>query len=146
MRPGAGTVEPTRRTFEATARPAARVQDGKRKRAVAPGHSSRRRPRHNTPGTRHPTQTGPDHAARATTAAALDEEQEPEPDQPGGMAAGPEAPWEAAVRSGEGAGPRRLAAGQSRRPRSRQNRIGAAAAHRDARAVSRLRHSIAWLW
>ncbi|MER5996501.1 hypothetical protein [Streptomyces viridosporus] len=41
---------------------------------------------------------------------------------------------------------RRLAAGNSRRPRSRQNRIGNAAARRDARALSRLRHSGAWLW
>jgi hypothetical protein len=44
------------------------------------------------------------------------------------------------------AGRRRLAAGQSRRPRSRQNRIGSAAARRDARALSRVRHSGAWLW
>jgi len=44
------------------------------------------------------------------------------------------------------AGRRRLAAGQSRRPRSRQNRIGNAAARRDARALSRVRHSNAWLW
>ncbi|WP_329468407.1 hypothetical protein [Streptomyces sp. NBC_01431] len=38
---------------------------------------------------------------------------------------------------------RRLAAGESRRPRSRQNRIGSAAARRDARALSRVRHSTA---
>ncbi|MFD9139109.1 hypothetical protein ACFVZA_43430 [Streptomyces bottropensis] len=44
------------------------------------------------------------------------------------------------------AGKRRFAAGQSRRPRSRQNRIGNAAARRDARALSRARHSNAWLW
>ncbi|CAM5698431.1 hypothetical protein STENM223S_00204 [Streptomyces tendae] len=44
------------------------------------------------------------------------------------------------------AGKRRLAAAQSRRPRSRQNRIGNAAARRDARALSRVRHSTAWLW
>ncbi|MGC4986665.1 hypothetical protein ACLQ18_39750 [Streptomyces sp. DT193] len=44
------------------------------------------------------------------------------------------------------AGRRRFAAGQSRRPRSRQNRIGNAAARRDARALSRVRHSNAWLW
>ncbi|WP_330358818.1 hypothetical protein [Streptomyces chartreusis] len=43
------------------------------------------------------------------------------------------------------AGRRRLAAGQSRRPRSRQNRIGNAAARRDARALSRVRHSNAWV-
>ncbi|MFD5065412.1 hypothetical protein [Streptomyces sp. NPDC058394] len=43
------------------------------------------------------------------------------------------------------AGRRRFFAGQSRRPRSRQNRIGSAAARRDARALSRVRHSTAWL-
>ncbi|WP_405852244.1 hypothetical protein OG361_05940 [Streptomyces sp. NBC_00090] len=41
---------------------------------------------------------------------------------------------------------RRLAARNSRRPRSRQSRIGNAAARRDARALSRVRHSNAWLW
>ncbi|MER5501901.1 hypothetical protein ABT096_32505 [Streptomyces sp. NPDC002561] len=40
---------------------------------------------------------------------------------------------------------RRLAAGNSRRPRSRQSRIGNAAARRDARALSRVRHSNVWL-
>ncbi|MFD8220838.1 hypothetical protein ACFV2U_46055 [Streptomyces sp. NPDC059697] len=44
------------------------------------------------------------------------------------------------------AGRRRFFAGQSRRPRSRLNRIGNAAARRDARALSRVRHSNAWLW
>ncbi|MFE6023848.1 hypothetical protein ACFVRD_45265 [Streptomyces sp. NPDC057908] len=44
------------------------------------------------------------------------------------------------------AGRRRFFAGQSRRPRPRQNRIGNAAARRDARALSRVRHSNAWLW
>ncbi|GAA3017878.1 hypothetical protein [Streptomyces fulvorobeus] len=44
------------------------------------------------------------------------------------------------------AGKRRLAARQSRRPRSRQSRIGNAAARRDARPLSRMRHSSAWLW
>ncbi|MGW2124635.1 hypothetical protein [Streptomyces sp. NPDC001758] len=44
------------------------------------------------------------------------------------------------------AGKRRLAAANSRRPRSRQSRIGNAAARRDARALSRVRHSNAWLW
>lgn len=44
------------------------------------------------------------------------------------------------------AGQRRFIAGQSHRPRSRQNRIGSAAMRRDARALSRLRHSHAWLW
>ncbi|MGZ2362372.1 hypothetical protein LRE75_37950 [Streptomyces sp. 372A] len=43
------------------------------------------------------------------------------------------------------AGKRRLAAGESRRPRPRQSRIGSAAARRDARALSRLRHSNVWL-
>ncbi|WP_331759425.1 hypothetical protein [Streptomyces sp. NBC_01579] len=45
----------------------------------------------------------------------------------------------------QAAGRRRFFAGQSRRPRPRQNRIGSAAARRDARALSRLRHSNAWL-
>jgi hypothetical protein len=44
------------------------------------------------------------------------------------------------------AGRRRLAAGESRRPRARSHRIGNAAARRDARALSRIRHSTAWLW
>ncbi|GGO98760.1 hypothetical protein [Wenjunlia tyrosinilytica] len=44
------------------------------------------------------------------------------------------------------AGRRRLTSGQSRRPRPRQSRIGSAAARRDARALSRMRHSTAWLW
>ncbi|MGW3638575.1 hypothetical protein [Streptomyces sp. NPDC005143] len=44
------------------------------------------------------------------------------------------------------AGRRRFFAGQSRRPRSRQNRIGSSAVRRDARALSRVRHSNAWLW
>lgn len=44
------------------------------------------------------------------------------------------------------AGKLRLAAAQSRRPRSPQSRIGNAAARRDARALSRVRHSSAWLW
>ncbi|WP_327321115.1 hypothetical protein OG735_00285 [Streptomyces sp. NBC_01210] len=43
------------------------------------------------------------------------------------------------------AGIRRFYGAQSRRPRPRQNRIGSAAARRDARAVSRIRHSNAWL-
>ncbi|MFJ8363546.1 MobF family relaxase [Streptomyces sp. NPDC093984] len=41
---------------------------------------------------------------------------------------------------------RHFAAGQSRRSRTRQNRIGSAAARRNARAMSRMRHSNAWLW
>ncbi|MEU0990275.1 hypothetical protein [Streptomyces sp. NPDC005953] len=44
------------------------------------------------------------------------------------------------------AGQRRFAPRQSRRPRSRQSRIGNAAARCDARALSRVRHSNAWLW
>ncbi|GAA1545781.1 hypothetical protein GCM10009730_63570 [Streptomyces albidochromogenes] len=43
------------------------------------------------------------------------------------------------------AGIRRFYGAQSRRPRPRQNRIGSAAARRDARALSRMRHSNAWL-
>ncbi|MFE5560330.1 hypothetical protein [Streptomyces sp. NPDC056544] len=44
------------------------------------------------------------------------------------------------------AGIRRFYGAQSRRRRPRQNRIGSAAARRDARALSRIRHSNAWLW
>ncbi|WP_306324562.1 hypothetical protein [Streptomyces venezuelae] len=44
------------------------------------------------------------------------------------------------------AGVRRFYGAQSRRPRPRQNRIGSAAARRDARALCRMRHSNAWLW
>ncbi|OKJ45973.1 hypothetical protein AMK27_40030 [Streptomyces sp. CB02009] len=44
------------------------------------------------------------------------------------------------------AGVRRFYGAQSRRPQPRQNRIGSAAARRDARALSRMRHSNAWLW
>ncbi|MFJ6785892.1 hypothetical protein [Streptomyces yangpuensis] len=44
------------------------------------------------------------------------------------------------------AGVRRFYGVQSRRPRPRQNRTGSAAARRDARALSRMRHSNAWLW
>ncbi|WP_333745977.1 hypothetical protein [Streptomyces sp. IBSBF 2950] len=44
------------------------------------------------------------------------------------------------------AGQRRFFAGQARRPRPRRNRIGSAASRRDARALSRLRHSKASLW
>ncbi|MFJ8162478.1 hypothetical protein ACIRBY_16325 [Streptomyces sp. NPDC096136] len=42
------------------------------------------------------------------------------------------------------AGVRRFYDAQSRRPR--QNRIGSAAARRDTRALSWMRHSNAWLW
>ncbi|MFB7982948.1 hypothetical protein [Streptomyces vinaceus] len=44
------------------------------------------------------------------------------------------------------AGVRRFYGAQARQPRPRQNRIGSAAARRDARALSRMRHSNAWLW
>ncbi|WP_331749332.1 hypothetical protein OG520_43615 (plasmid) [Streptomyces sp. NBC_00984] len=98
------------------------------------------------------------HAARAKMAAALEEDQEPEPDEPVGWQPvwkRPRAPKSKAAKKAElrkqrrrlqDAGKRRLAAGQSRRPRPRQNRIGNAAARRDARALSRVRHSNAWLW
>ncbi|MFD3701187.1 hypothetical protein ACFWUZ_34570 [Streptomyces sp. NPDC058646] len=98
------------------------------------------------------------HAARAKMAAALNEEQEPEPDEPLGWQPvwkRPRTPKSKAAKKAElrkqrrrlqDAGKRRLVAGQSRRPRSRQNRIGNAAARRDARALSRVRHSNAWLW
>ncbi|OEJ28731.1 hypothetical protein AS594_34040 [Streptomyces agglomeratus] len=106
----------------------------------------------------------PDEAlARARAAAkkmdaALDEDHEPEPDEPLGCQPvwkRPRKPKSKAKKKEElhkqrwrlqDAGRRRLAAGQSRRPRSRQNRIGNAAARRDARALSRVRHSNAWLW
>ncbi|MFF9811580.1 hypothetical protein ACF1G5_42010 [Streptomyces coeruleorubidus] len=106
------------------------------------------------------------HAARAKMAAALDEDQEPECDEPLGWQPvwkRPRKPKSKAAKKAElrkqrkrlqAAGRRRLAAGQSRRPRSRQsrrprsrqNRIGNMAARRDARALSRVRHSNAWLW
>ncbi|OEJ22025.1 hypothetical protein AR457_39640 [Streptomyces agglomeratus] len=91
-------------------------------------------------------------------AAALTEGQEPDPDEPLGWQPiweRPRTPKSKAAKKAElrkqrkrlqEAGKRRLAASQSRRPRSRQNRIGNAAARRDARALSRLRHSNAWLW
>ncbi|KJY18149.1 hypothetical protein VR43_26570 [Streptomyces sp. NRRL S-104] len=44
------------------------------------------------------------------------------------------------------AGTRRFYGSQARRPRPRRNRIGSVAARRDARALSRMRHSNAWLW
>ncbi|MGW2825743.1 hypothetical protein ACWC24_32760 [Streptomyces sp. NPDC001443] len=98
------------------------------------------------------------HVARAKMAAALDEDQEPEPDEPLGwhpIWKRPRKPKTKAAKKQElskqrrrlqDAGRRRLAASQSHRPRSRQNRIGNAAARRDARALSRVRHSNAWLW
>ncbi|MEU5709986.1 MULTISPECIES: hypothetical protein [Streptomyces] len=98
------------------------------------------------------------HAAREKMAAALDEDQEPEVDEPVGWQPTwkrPRKPKSKAAKKAElrkqrkrlqDAGRRHLAAGQSRRPRSQQNRIGNAAARRDARALSRVRHSTAWLW
>ncbi|WP_411575219.1 hypothetical protein [Streptomyces fradiae] len=97
-------------------------------------------------------------AAREQMAAALDEDQEPEADEPVGWQPvwkRPRKPKSKAAQKAElrkqrkrlqEAGKRRLAAANSRRPRSQQNRIGSAAARRDARALSRLRHSNAWLW
>lgn len=96
------------------------------------------------------------HALRTTIAAALGED--PEPDEPRGWRPvwkRPRKPKSKADKKQElrkqrrrlqDAGRRRLAAAQSRRPRSRQSRIGNAAARRDARALSRVRHSDAWLW
>ncbi|MFF3505675.1 hypothetical protein [Streptomyces sp. NPDC003247] len=97
-------------------------------------------------------------AAREQMAAALNEDQEPDPDEPLGWQPiwkRPRKPKSKAAKKAElrkqrkrlqEAGKRRLAAANSRRPRSRQNRIGNAAARRDARALSRVRHSNAWLW
>ncbi|MFE2943433.1 hypothetical protein ACFXKG_30920 [Streptomyces sp. NPDC059255] len=97
-------------------------------------------------------------AAHEEMAAALDEDQEPEPDEPLGWQPvwkRPRKPKSKTEKKAElrkqrrrlqDAGKRRFVAAQSRRPRSRQNRIGNAAARRDARALSRVRHSNAWLW
>nr|WP_239106362.1 hypothetical protein [Streptomyces sp. SID8014] len=91
-------------------------------------------------------------------AAALDEDQELEADEPVGWQPiwkRPRKPKSKAAKKAElrkqrkrlqEAAKRRLAARNSRRPRSRQNRIGNAAARRDARTLSRVRHSNAWLW
>ncbi|MFF9981260.1 hypothetical protein [Streptomyces erythrochromogenes] len=96
-------------------------------------------------------------AASGEIAAALDEDHEPEPDEPVGWRPiwkRPRTPKSEAEKKKElseqrerlqDAGKRRLAARESRRPRSRQSRIGNAAARRDARALSRVRHSNAWL-
>ncbi|MFJ9380395.1 hypothetical protein [Streptomyces sp. NPDC101455] len=96
-------------------------------------------------------------AARVEMAAALDEDQEPEADEPMGWQPvwkRPRKPKTTKEKNKElreqrqrlkAAGIRRHAAGQSRRPRARQNRIGSAAARRDARALSRLRYSAVWL-
>ncbi|MGC5400814.1 hypothetical protein ACPXCP_34365 [Streptomyces sp. DT20] len=97
-------------------------------------------------------------AAHQEMAAALDEDQEPEPDEPAGWQPVWNRPRKHKSKAAkklevhkqrrrlQDAGKRRLTAGESRRPRSRQNRIGNAAARRDARALSRVRHSSAWLW
>ncbi|MEU1669390.1 hypothetical protein ABZ547_38620 [Streptomyces sparsogenes] len=97
-------------------------------------------------------------AAREQMAAALDEDQEPEADEPAGWQPiwkRPRTPKSKADKKKElreqrrrlqDAAKRRLTARNSRRPRSRQSRIGNAAARRDARALSRVRHSNAWLW
>lgn len=97
-------------------------------------------------------------AAAKDISAALDEDQEPESDESLGWQPiwkRPRKPKSKTAKKAElrkqrkrlqEAGKRRLAAAQSRRPRSRQNRIGSAAARRDARALSRVRHSNAWLW
>ncbi|MEU0163160.1 hypothetical protein ABZ154_31265 [Streptomyces sp. NPDC006261] len=91
-------------------------------------------------------------------AAALDEDQEPELDEDLGWQPVWKRPRKHKSKAAkklephtqrrrlQDAGKRRLAAGESRRPRPRQNRIGNAAARRDARALSRVRHSTAWLW
>ncbi|MEU5451923.1 hypothetical protein [Streptomyces californicus] len=96
-------------------------------------------------------------AAREQMAAALDTDPEPEADEPLGWQPiwkRPRTPKPKAAKKKkledqrerlQDAGKRRLAAGESRRPRSRQSRIGNAAARRDARALSRLRHSNVWL-
>ncbi|GAA3163777.1 hypothetical protein [Streptomyces ramulosus] len=97
-------------------------------------------------------------AASGQMAAALDEDQEPAADEPVGWQPiwkRPRTPKSKAAKKQElrkqrrrlqDAAKRRLATGNSRRPRSRQSRIGNAAARRDARALSRVRHSSAWLW
>jgi hypothetical protein len=97
-------------------------------------------------------------AAREQMAAALDEDQELEVVEPVGWQPiwkRPRTPKSKAAKEKElreqrrrlqDAAKRRLAAGNSRRPRSRQNRLGNAAARRDARALSRLRHSNVRLW
>ncbi len=97
-------------------------------------------------------------ASREQMAAALAQDQEPERDESLGWQPiwkRPRKPKSKAAKKAElrkqrerlqEAAKRRLAAANSRRPRSRQSRIGNAAARRDARALSRVRHSNAWLW
>jgi hypothetical protein len=62
---GVDTVEQTRRTFEAAARPAARLQDGERERAVA--HGPRPQPAPATAPQPHTQQPGPQHTPGPTT-------------------------------------------------------------------------------
>ncbi|MEU2408560.1 hypothetical protein ABZ609_30190 [Streptomyces rubiginosohelvolus] len=90
-------------------------------------------------------------AAHKKMAAALDEDQEPELDEDLGWQPIWKRPRKRKSKAAEklelhkqrrrlqDAGKRRLAAAQSRRPRSPQSRIGNAAARRDARALSRVR-------
>ncbi|MFJ8405805.1 hypothetical protein ACIQ9K_35775 [Streptomyces microflavus] len=97
-------------------------------------------------------------AAHEKMAAALDEDQGPESDEDLGwqpLWKRPRTPKSKAAKKLElhmqrrrlqDAGKRHLTAGESRGPRPRQSRIGSAAARRDARALSRVRHSTAWLW
>ncbi|MDT0614409.1 hypothetical protein [Streptomyces lancefieldiae] len=97
-------------------------------------------------------------AARKQMAAALDGDQEHEADEPvrwQSIWKRPRTPKSKAAKKEalrmqrrrlQDAAKRRLAAGNSRRPRSQQSPIGSAAARRDARALSRVRHSNAWLW
>lgn len=87
-------------------------------------------------------------AARKQMAAALDEDQEPEADEPvewQPIWKRPRTPKPKAAKKNElceqrrrlqDAAKRRLVAGNSRRPRSRQNRLGNVASRRDARALS----------
>ncbi len=96
-------------------------------------------------------------AARPEMAAALDEDQEHEADEPARWQPIWKRPQTPKLKEDkkkelrdqrerlQDAGKRRLAARESRRPRSRQSRIGNAAARRDARALSRVRHSNVWL-
>ncbi|MEU3603673.1 hypothetical protein ABZ714_33950 [Streptomyces sp. NPDC006798] len=96
-------------------------------------------------------------AAAGEMNAVLDEDPEPEPGDPVGWQPvwkRPRKPKSKAQKAAElhaqrlrlrDAGRRRIAASQSRRPRSRQNRIGNAAARRDARALARVRHTNHWL-
>ncbi|QKW48273.1 hypothetical protein [Streptomyces buecherae] len=97
-------------------------------------------------------------AAREQMAAALDEDQDPEAGEPEGWQPIWKRPRKSKFKDDkkkelreqrrrlQDAAKRRIAAGNPRRPRSRQSRIGNAAARRDARALSRVRRSNAWLW